>query len=39
MVSCTSHMQSTLIKAIGSVTGVIELLCWKTSAAVNDVNV
>ena len=39
MASCISHMHSTLIKAIGFVTGVIELLCCKTSAAINDVKV
>ena len=27
MVICISHMQPTLIKAIGCVTGVIEILC------------
>ena len=34
MVMCISHMHPTLIKAISCVTGVIEILCWKTSADV-----
>ena len=37
MVSFISHMHQTLIKDIGCVIGVIEFLCQKTSAAVNDV--
>ena len=37
MYSLIAHMHRMLIKAIGCVTGVIEFLCWKTSAAVNDV--
>ena len=39
MVMCISHMLSSLIKAIGYVTGLIQMLCCKTSAAVDDVKV
>ena len=37
MVSFIYRIHATLIKAIGCVKGVIQLLCWKTSAVVYDV--
>ena len=36
-ISFVSHMHPSFIKDVGCVTGVIEFLCRKTSAAVNDV--
>ena len=38
MVSLISHMHPMLIKTDGCVTDLIELLCLRTSAVVNDVN-